>query len=88
MPDGDWALHGIVLGVLAAIGAVVTLIAYLAPSRSAILPLGPIVALFLGIGFGIYAVASTILLAAFPAGRVSTDRRRNASRNPAVRAIE
>ncbi|RPH36216.1 MAG: hypothetical protein EHM91_16290 [Planctomycetota bacterium] len=65
MPDADWALHGIVLGVLAAIGAVVTLIAYVAPSRGGILELGPVVAFFLWIGLGIYAVASTITFAAF-----------------------
>jgi len=65
MPDPDWALHGIVLGVLAAIGAVLTLIAYVAPSRGGILELGPVVAFFLWIGLGLYAAASTLTFAAF-----------------------
>jgi hypothetical protein len=65
MPDPDWALHGIVLGVLAAIGAVITLIAFFAPSRGGIISLGPLVAFFLWIGLGLYGIASTLTFGLF-----------------------
>jgi hypothetical protein len=60
MPDPDWALHGIVLGVLAAIGAILTLIAFVVPSRSSIISFGPMMAFFLWIGLLLYAVIATV----------------------------
>jgi hypothetical protein len=65
MPDPDWALHGIVLGVVAAIGAIVTLIAFVAPSRSSIISLGPMIAFFLWIGLGVYAAVSSVTFGLF-----------------------
>ncbi len=65
MPDPDWALHGIVLGVIAAIGAVITLIALVAPSRSSIISLGPMIAFFLWIVLLLYAAVSTVTFGLF-----------------------
>lgn len=66
MISADWALHGIVLAVLAAIGLAIALIDRLSPSRGGWISLRGVVSFLAWIVLGVYAVASTVTFAFSP----------------------
>lgn len=66
MSSADWALHGIVLSVLAGIGGVFTVIDRLSPSRGGWISLRGVASFFVWIVLGCYAVASTVTFALSP----------------------
>jgi hypothetical protein len=66
MNSADWALHGIVLAVMAGIGLVFTLIDRLSPSRGGWISLRGVASFFVWIVLVCYAVASTLTFALSP----------------------